>query len=64
MSILVGAETRLLVQGLGKTGRFHADRSIAYGTQVVAGVVPGQGGNTHMGVVSHIMSYHYVPMKR
>jgi succinyl-CoA synthetase alpha subunit len=48
MSILVGAETRLLVQGLGKTGRFHADRSIAYGTQIVAAVHPSRGGETEV----------------
>ena len=44
MSILVGNDTRLLVQGLGKTGRFHADRSIAYGTQVVGAVHPTRAG--------------------
>ena len=48
MSILVGKETRLLVQGLGKTGRFHADRSIAYGTQVVAAVHPSRAGETEL----------------
>ena len=48
MSILVGAETRLLVQGLGKTGRFHADRSIAYGTQIVAAVHPSRAGQTEL----------------
>jgi len=51
MSILVGAQTRLLVQGItGREGTFHTEQAIAYGTQVVAGVVPGQGGNTHLGV--------------
>jgi succinyl-CoA synthetase alpha subunit len=44
MSILVNSDTRLLVQGLGKTGRFHADRSIAYGTGVVAAVHPSRAG--------------------
>jgi succinyl-CoA synthetase alpha subunit len=44
VSILVGSDTRLLVQGLGKTGRFHADRSLAYGTQVVAAVHPTRAG--------------------
>jgi len=48
MSILVGSQTRLLVQGLGKTGRFHADRSIAYGTQVVAAVHPSRAGETEV----------------
>jgi succinyl-CoA synthetase alpha subunit len=48
MSILVGADTRLLVQGLGKTGRFHADRSIAYGTRIVAAVHPSRAGETEI----------------
>jgi succinyl-CoA synthetase alpha subunit len=51
MSILVNAQTRLLVQGItGREGTFHTEQAIAYGTQVVAGVVPGQSGNTHLGV--------------
>ena len=45
MSILVGRDTRLLVQGItGKEGSFHTRQAIAYGTQVVAGVTPGKGG--------------------
>ena len=48
MSILVGGDTRLLVQGLGKTGRFHADRSIAYGPRVVAAVHPSRAGETEL----------------
>ena len=45
MSILVGGDTRLLVQGItGKEGSFHTRQAIAYGTQVVAGVTPGKGG--------------------
>ena len=48
MSILVGSETRLLIQGLGKTGRFHADRSIAYGTRIVAAVHPSRAGETEI----------------
>ncbi len=47
MSVLVDKNTRLLVQGLGTAGRFHTDRAIAYGTNVVAGVHPGKGG-THL----------------
>ncbi|EFO79328.1 succinyl-CoA synthetase, alpha subunit [Oscillochloris trichoides DG-6] len=47
MSILINNETRLLVQGItGKEGEFHTRQMIAYGTQVVAGVVPGRGGQT------------------
>ena len=50
MSILVGKETRLLVQGLtGKQGAFHAQQMIDYGTQVVAGVTPGRGGERGVG---------------
>lgn len=45
MSILVGGETRLVVQGItGREGEFHARSMQAYGTQVVAGVTPGKGG--------------------
>jgi succinyl-CoA synthetase alpha subunit len=51
MSILVDEHTRLLVQGItGREGSFHTQQAIAYGTRVVAGVVPGQGGSTHEGV--------------
>jgi succinyl-CoA synthetase alpha subunit len=45
MSVLVNKSTRLLVQGLtGKTGGFHARQCMEYGTNVVAGVTPGRGG--------------------
>ncbi len=45
MSILVGKETRLVVQGItGREGTFHTRQMIEYGTQVVAGVTPGKGG--------------------
>ena len=51
MSIWVGRETRLLVQGLtGREGTFHALASREYGTAVVAGVTPGKGGSTHEGI--------------
>jgi succinyl-CoA synthetase alpha subunit len=51
MSILVGAETRVLVQGItGRIGTFHTAQMLAYGTQVVAGVVGGRGGATVHGV--------------
>ncbi len=49
MSILVDKNTRLLVQGFtGREGTFHSQQCIAYGTNVVGGVVPGKGGATHL----------------
>jgi succinyl-CoA synthetase alpha subunit len=51
MSILVGSHTRLLVQGItGREGSFQTKRCIEYGTNVVAGVTPGRGGETAEGV--------------
>jgi succinyl-CoA synthetase alpha subunit len=51
MSILVGRDTRLLVQGItGREGTFHTRQCAAYGTRVVAGVTPGKGGSVHEGV--------------
>ncbi len=50
MAILCNRETKLLVQGLGRMGRFHAGLSIEYGTQVVAGVHPGKGGQVIDGI--------------
>ena len=47
MSILVGRDTRLVVQGItGREGAFHAGACQAYGTNIVAGVTPGKGGQT------------------
>ena len=49
MSILIGAATRFLVQGMtGSEGTFHARRMIEYGTDVRAGVTPGKGGTRHL----------------
>jgi len=48
MSILVDRTTKLIVQGIGNFGRFHADRSIAYGTQVVAAVHPSRAGEVEV----------------
>ncbi|MDX1468532.1 MAG: succinate--CoA ligase subunit alpha [Acidimicrobiia bacterium] len=45
MSILVNRDTRVLVQGLGRTGQFHTDKAIAYGTQVVGAVHPSRAGS-------------------
>ncbi len=51
MSILVGNETRVLVQGItGNEGRFHTQQMLEYGTHVVAGVTPGKGGQDVEGV--------------
>src|SRR5207302_197698 len=49
MSILVDKNTRVLCQGLGKAGTFHAIQCRDYGTQVVGGVVPGKGGTVKEG---------------
>jgi len=50
MSILVDQNTRVLFQGFtGREASFHAQASIDYGTQVVGGVTPGKGGQTHLG---------------
>ncbi|HXX70105.1 MAG TPA: succinate--CoA ligase subunit alpha [Polyangiaceae bacterium] len=52
MSILVGKNTRLVVQGItGSAGAFHAKQMIEYGTRVVSGVTPGRGGETFEGTV-------------
>src|SRR5262245_42539887 len=51
MAIIVGRDTRLVVQGLtGREGSFHGLRNRAYGTQLVAGVTPGKGGTDVEGV--------------
>jgi len=51
MAVLVGRETRLLVQGLtGREGTFHTRQSVEYGTNVVAGVTPGKGGQSVDGI--------------
>lgn len=51
MSILADKNTKVLVQGItGTQASFHVKRSIDYGTNVVAGVTPGKGGITHLGV--------------
>jgi succinyl-CoA synthetase alpha subunit len=50
MSILVNKNTKIIVQGFtGKEGSFHAEQCLAYGTQIVGGVTPGKGGQTHLG---------------
>jgi len=51
MSVLVGNDTRLVVQGItGSEGSFHTGQMIEYGTNVIGGVTPGKGGQKHLGV--------------
>ncbi len=49
MSILVTKQTRVICQGItGEAGTFHTEQAIKYGTQMVGGVTPGKGGQTHL----------------
>ena len=51
MSILVNKDSKVVCQGItGNQGSFHTEQCIEYGTQVVAGVTPGRGGQEHLGV--------------
>ena len=51
MSILIDKNTKVITQGMtGSTGTFHTEQAIEYGTQMVAGVTPGKGGTTHLGL--------------
>src|SRR5438128_7581971 len=54
MSILVDRNTRVLVQGLGKAGTFHAQQCREYGTQIVGAVAPGKGGSVKEGFPLYI----------
>ena len=50
MSILVDKDTKLIVQGMGKTGQLHTNLSLEFGTRVVGGVTPGRGGTEACGL--------------
>ena len=51
MSVLVGKDSKVICQGItGNQGSFHTEQCQEYGTQVVAGVTPGRGGEQHLGV--------------
>jgi succinyl-CoA synthetase alpha subunit len=51
MSILVNSSTKVITQGMtGETGTFHTEQAMTYGTKMVAGVTPGKGGQTHLGL--------------
>ena len=51
MSVLVDSSSKIICQGItGSQGTFHSEQCIDYGSNIVAGVTPGRGGQEHLGV--------------